>query len=620
MNLKYKPTFLLRHVVPIIYILFFLISCESEPYLESSQIVEEEELVEEKDLPEDNNEENTEEEVNMVLTPDSFETIEDIPVVLDLFSNDVDIFEQATINIESSSAGLITINNNQTEGNILDDIIEYTPNDGFVGEDSFDYTICDLETGQKCKSAKITIKVIKSDIIKDDVATELKAFPAAYGAGAYASGGRGGAIYHVTNLNDSDSGSLRWALSQPRPAIIVFDVSGTIELESWLVVTGKDLTIAGQTAPIGGITITSRNKSRFLFDNVENVITRYIRIRMEDSPSVSLDVYGNRGVARNLIFDHCSISYGGLQAFVIRGNESTKVTFQRGLIAESKTGCLFGDSQDHHFSHDNSFLNNLFYNVSHRLPNSGSNGRVDHINNVIQNWTYRLSFVNGHIKLNQINNYYAGGNRTSLGGTQKQVNCLVSSYDNQIYTAGNVIDKGLFSNPRADNRQLWVEFDSGAQRTSAPASEFVDTAYSLIGAPVPILTANEAYSEIVNNPNVGANASLNLNGSKEYHVDNNDSEYLSVMARGEGAYEAYTTGNTGAERSFYFEQRYLNFINSISSNPVNTRPLNYDVDKDGMPDIWEEAMFDDLSRDGRGDFDGDGYTDVEEFLNLVDKN
>ncbi|WP_207211116.1 hypothetical protein [Flagellimonas olearia] len=454
---------------------------------------------------------------------------------------------------------------------------------------------------------------------KDDViSSELKAFPTAYGAGAYATGGRGGNVYHVTNLNNSGEGSFRWALGQPRPATIVFDVSGTIELTSWLTVTGRDLTIAGQTAPVGGITITTTNYSRFLFDEVENIIIRYIRIRMKDSPSVALDVYGNRGVARNLMFDHMSISYGGLQAFVIRGNESRYVTFQKGLIAESKTGALFGDSQDHHFSQDNSFINNLFYNVSHRLPNSGSNGRVDHINNVIQNWKFRLSFVNGDIKLNQINNYYCAGGRNSLGTGQKNVNALNSWHDNQIYTAGNIVDKGLFPDPDADNRQLWVEFDAGVQTDYAPASEFVDTPYEILGPPMPIKTAREAYEEIVNNPDVGANASLNGNGTIVYSPDANDREYLEVVAGGEGSYEPYTTGNNGSDRSFYFEQRYINFLGGISSNPINSRSYDYDTDFDGMPDVWERSKFGDLSRNGKEDHDGDGYSDLEEFLNLVD--
>src|SRR5690606_21148840 len=147
--------------------------------------------------------------------------------------------------------------------------------------------------------------------IDDEVSSTLKAFPSAFGGGAYASGGRGGRVYHVTNLNDSGSGSLRWALSQPRPATIVFDVSGVINIRSWLVISGKDLTIAGQTAPEGGITITSTNYSRLRMESINNLIIRYIRVRPMETPDDAFEIYSNTGVGSNIMLDHMSLSYGG---------------------------------------------------------------------------------------------------------------------------------------------------------------------------------------------------------------------------------------------------------------------------------------------------------------------
>ena len=448
-----------------------------------------------------------------------------------------------------------------------------------------------------------------------DVGGELKAFPTAYGGGAYVTGGRGGNVYHVTNLNDSGTGSLRWALAQARPATVVFDVAGTINLTSLLTISGNDLTIAGQTAPEGGITITSSNQSRFKMQKCNNIIIRYIRVRPFESGADAFELYSSSGVGSNIIFDHMSVSYGGDECFSIRGNETKNITIQRSLIAEGKTGSLFGDTDSEHYSYDNSFLNNLFWNISHRTPNVASDGRVDVINNVVQNWQYRLTFADGDVKLNHMNNYYAMGKRTNFGGgSQIQLNAVNSSRNAQIYTAGNIADKGMFTDPNADNKALWVEFESGQQTKYAPASEFVDTQYPLIGAPLPVKSAEEAYRDVITN--VGANASLNANGTVTYHTDVNDSDYLKVMAAGEGAYEDYKMYSD--VRSWFGEQRYANFIGSVSSTPVSSRPSDYDSDNDGMADAWEVAKFGDLSRDGKGDLDGDGYTDLEEFLNLVD--
>ena len=589
-----------------IYIILSFFSCNNEElFVQEIQIDGEETIIEEE----------IDENQGIVLFDDNAETSINISTEVDIISNDTIKIVNPVISFEFPVNGDLVYDTNSTPGDIKDDIITYTPNPEFSGEDFFEYTVCSADNMEVCDTAGVTININDGNI--KEVSGELKAFPSAYGGGAYATGGRGGNVYHVTNLNDAGEGSLRDALSKPRPAIVVFDVSGTILLESWLTITGKDLTIAGQTAPKGGITITTENFARLKMNNMENVIIRYIRIRPKAGPDSVIDLYGNTGVAKNIIFDHCSISYGKM-AFVLRGRESRNVTFQRGLIAESKNGSLFGDSQDHEFSRDNSFLNNLFYNVSHRLPNSGSDGRVDHINNVIQNWRFRMTFVNGDIRLNSVNNYYAMGGRTNLGGGQKNLNCLISSYDNKIYTAGNIIDKGMFTDPKADNKSLWVEFDLGKQNKYAPASEFVDSQYELIGAPLPIRTASEVYHEVITDPDLGANKYLNSNGTFTKYYDANDREYLAVMANGEGAYEDYTTSSNYENRSFFSEARYLNFIASITSVPISTRPKDYDTDLDGMPDEWERKRFGNLLKSGKDDSDNDGYSDLEEFLCLVD--
>ena len=101
------------------------------------------------------------------------------------------------------------------------------------------------------------------------------AFPGAQGWGRFATGGRGGTVYHVTNLNDSGTGSLRDAISQPN-RIIVFDVSGVINIESRLVFK-NNLYVAGQTAPGEGIVVDGNGVS---FSGANNIIVRHVRFRL----------------------------------------------------------------------------------------------------------------------------------------------------------------------------------------------------------------------------------------------------------------------------------------------------------------------------------------------------
>jgi pectate lyase len=133
---------------------------------------------------------------------------------------------------------------------------------------------------------------------------ETLAFPGAEGFGANASGGRGGTVYHVTNLDDSGDGSLRDAVSQSH-RIVVFDIAGVINLKSQLSFASH-LTVAGQTAPGDGITVSGQGVS---FSHQQNVIVRYLRFRSSHVTSNGTKTL-NVTAGSNMIFDHCSISWG----------------------------------------------------------------------------------------------------------------------------------------------------------------------------------------------------------------------------------------------------------------------------------------------------------------------
>ncbi|MDO5980491.1 Ig-like domain-containing protein [Flavivirga spongiicola] len=596
--------------------LFSTLSCNNEEIFASEAIIPEDEEV---NTPED------EDDSQITLVNDEFTTIEDTSTPIALFTNDVISFDNVIFTYVEPDNGSLDVDNNQTPDNPIDDIISYIPNTGFEGTDTFEYTICDTETQQTCDTATVTITVTPKQSIDDDFAGELKAFPSAYGAGAYSTGGRGGNVYHVTNLNDSGPGSFSWAVNQPRPATVVFDVSGIIKLQTWLTISGSDLTIAGQTAPEGGITLTYEPSVRLRMAASDNIVIRYLRFRPYHSGNDAFEIFSDNNEATNIVLDHISGSYGGDETMSIRGRDTHNITFQRLLIAESKTGSLFGDSDSNspNNSYDNSIHNCLYFNVSHRTPNAASSGRIDIINNISHDWHYRMTYLQHGTRTNHINNYGSAGARKSLYTSNRtnpghQVNAANSAHGHQIYTAGNIIDKGFFTDPNADNRVLWAEYNGGFQNVGLlPNSQFTSVQHPLLGAPLPIKSARDAYNDIIKN--VGANAFLNADGSVGYYTDTQDTFYLNIMNQGEGAFHPYEMYDQ--VRSWTSESMYLNFIAGINSNPINTRPTGYDTDGDGMPNVWETMYGTNPDvPDNNDDKDGDGYTNLEEFLNSVDKN
>src|SRR5687768_13959645 len=160
------------------------------------------------------------------------------------------------------------------------------------------------------------------------------AFPTAEGFGKYTTGGRGGNVFIVSNLNDDGEGSLRKAVTAKGPRIIVFSVSGIIHLESSLSIK-SDVTIAGQTAPGDGICIADQPVS--LGGN--NIIVRYMRFRMGDryqntgmvEGAGSDDAFGGIG-KKNIIIDHCSLSWSTDEVLTVYNGDST--TLQWNIIAE----------------------------------------------------------------------------------------------------------------------------------------------------------------------------------------------------------------------------------------------------------------------------------------------
>lgn len=435
---------------------------------------------------------------------------------------------------------------------------------------------------------------------------EVKAFPSAEGAGAYSIGGRGGAVIPVTTLDDGNyEGTFRWALNQTYPRTIVFRVSGQINLNSGIYISGPDkgyLTIAGQTAPDGGITIAG---DYLYFNNMTDIILRHFRVRQgAGKPNDAITVTG----VRRFIADHLSVSFGGDEAFSVTDGAQIveDVTIQRCLFGESKTGNIIGanPSQDRaNNAGDFSFHHNMSVHISHRFPNTSGNGNYEIANNVIHNWRYRLTRVVGEPRLNHLNNYYSKG-----PATQIRINTIMNKITisngviPKIYTAGNLVLPNTLTDASADNWFTWTVFvNSGnySQNDPAPSNMKIESAHAPLGVPITLQSARNAYQSVLSD--VGANKRLMANGTVEENQDDLDRQYIQDVKNQTGP-------------STYRSSNEWTYPMLRSGAPYQ------DTDLDGMSDDWEIAKGLDPRNpeDRNGDKNGNGFTNLEDFLNRID--
>lgn len=433
----------------------------------------------------------------------------------------------------------------------------------------------------------------------------LRAFPGAIGAAAEITGGRGGEVYHVTQLGDDGPGSLRDALRESNRTV-VFDVSGIIRLESRLAPTANNITIAGQTAPGDGITIDG---DAFLIFESDNWLVRHVRFRGSYASENVQDSFTALNSSR-VYLDHCSISFGLDEAGTMTqssGSTSTTIgqsTMAHCLLAESKTGTILKGDAGY------TSYRNLYYNVAHRFPNVASNAgsSFDIINNVVWNYQNRLIRGNDAVDIVHV------GNFADLGRTPLR-NDRINQYqylgvDPRIYTADNVLVAVNTQDPNthdaaamnADNRLMWSFFDGTrspfAEDERLPEAWFVSAQRELLGVAPPILSAADALAGVAE---VGANRRLNADGSVSENPDPHDRAWIANVVA--GVYEAPLRTSDYA-------------ILPVDSEE---RPADFDSDRDGMPDAWEMRQGFDPARDDHAeDADGDGYENLEEYLDRID--
>jgi len=414
------------------------------------------------------------------------------------------------------------------------------------------------------------------------------AFPGAEGFGAGASGGRGGEVYEVTNLEDAGPGSLRDAISQPNRTI-VFRISGTIDLKSRLSLSQPNITIAGQTAPGDGICL--RGHELFIA-NTQNVIVRFLRLRPGDEEKVELDALTIWN-SKDVIIDHCSLSWStdSLNDVV---KESGNVTVQWCILSEplvksvhAKGAHGYATGWDGRTKGGGSFHHNLIAHAASRAPRIGyfktGRGLIDCRNNVIYN--SGPSYGGETDDLNFVANYYRPGTATQKLRGERGGLFEVWAADTRMYVAGNAWEDR--PDVAADNAAT-VVFRAGKNANGEQAKG--DAASCLVAKPFdvpPIKTdsADEAYRRVIER-----------SGATLPRRDAVDQRILDDVRN-----------HTG---------RLIDSQSEVGGWPeLKSGPAPVDSDHDGMPDDWE------LKRglDAHDPSDGrhpaaDGYTHLEQYL------
>jgi autotransporter-associated beta strand protein len=395
---------------------------------------------------------------------------------------------------------------------------------------------------------------------------QLPAFPGAEGFGRFATGGRGGTVYHVTNTNDSGAGSFRTGVTSPNRTV-VFDVGGVIRISN-VIAVANNVTIAGQTAPGAGVTIYGH---RLSYSGANNSITRFLRARM------GINGDGNDTITiangHDMIFDHLSVSWGQDETFSISGSNPTNITIQstiisQGLQTHSAGGLIQTDGGV-------SILRSFY--IDNHTRNPKVKGVNEYVNNVIYNWetdAYILGDSAGDSYANVIGNYFISGPGSTAPAFDR------GNLNFHLYATNNWFDSNV-DGALNGVRLTQAGYDVNDWQT-------VPFAYPTTNTLPPLTALKLAISD------VGAS----------WHRDGVDERMLTEL----------TSWGTLGET-----------INSEFAAPMNGTGTvrngtpSPDTDQDGMPDFWELANGSDPNVANNNDPspNGTGYTRLEDYLNWL---
>ncbi|MEA1787618.1 Ig-like domain-containing protein [Arenibacter sp. GZD96] len=552
------------------------------------------------------------------------------PVVLPVLENDTfDPVDEVTITETTTPEnGTVTINQDNT--------VTYTPQSD-TATDSFDYTTEVVSPDNTVTTAQGTVTVVITDGGKGTIQlNRLKAFPSAQGHGAdKVTGGKGGKIFYVTSTANNESGSFdsktkthsgtfRYAMNHPDPGYIIFKVSGAFTFggntEYYVSGSGKgNKTIMGGTAPYPGV-ILYGHQFRIQGARDGNWIIRGLTFLGGTKLEAGVfDAFNYKGQGELVLSDN-TFGWGADEAYSIADSDNFVV--QRNFAIEGhpnhNVGSIFNVDTSVPGNRGGSVHDNGYVHLSHRFPNvSGlETDFIDIVNQFAYNYSQRLESHKFQINLNDINNYYKKGPRSSSSPTKKwNADDSGSSLWKplpQIHTSGNFIT-GRLESATADNKVLWEQHISSKGFTSGaalPANFFVNTMHPL-GLDIQIKTAQAAYEYNIVGKNIGARYYMDANGQRAKYI------HPFINAYFEDAIKGTATAYRNDQSKFV-----------LPSLPQAAAPYE-DADHDGMADAWErvhglivgvddkESKKDLWVIDGYTFVNNGGYTNIQMFDDYV---
>lgn len=474
---------------------------------------------------------------------------------------------------------------------------------------------------------------------------KIPAFPGAEGGGMYTAGGRGGKVLVVTNLNDDGPGSFRWACEQGGARIIVFNVSGIIWLKTPIILRAPYVTIAGQTAPGDGVCIAGQSFQV----NTHDVIVRHMRFRRgATNVWYREDSFGGNPVG-NIMIDHCSCEWGLDENISFyrhmfdmgdgkpsRKEPTVNVTIQNTISAKGL------DTYNHAFGstiggENTTFMRNLWADNTGRNPSIGWGGVFNFVNNVIYNWVHRTADGGEFSTMsNFINNYYKPGPLTPkdspvgyriVKSESRSQKLFPYAQYGRVYAIGNIME--------GNERVTKDNWDGGIQTSDKDGKLNPDElALMKSNEPFPmahmtILSSEKTFDYVLEN--VGATLPTRdivderiineVRTGEAYYVkklpkDNPYGDHWGMRDRSkneEGLFKYRRLPKDSYKKGIITDPRQMGGYPEYKGEP------RVDTDGDGMPDDWEIAagLNPNDPSDANGDCTGDGYTNIEKYINGI---